>query len=259
MEGRKERRILGHPWGNAPGVVANRVALEACVQAHNEGRDLAREGNEIIREASKWSPELAVSCEINFSKIDVSLIRLDYNHIPVVQLAMADDRVLEAFIYNIGSFRSLKFLGGRISINWLETNFNKLPDDATEEMSYVDPKIISCMPLEVLDNRDVGCEGVVDVYVMVEMHELDRRNSIFDTDACIAVDDNIDVGTHVKFDVDARNDCSGGRASSYSSDDDNEKKVYRLAPPDTPLYAPPVVRKNLPCDRHPLPGNRHSP
>ncbi|KAG8472640.1 hypothetical protein CXB51_034581 [Gossypium anomalum] len=43
----------GHPWGNALGAVANRVALEACVQASNEGRDLAREGNEIIREASK--------------------------------------------------------------------------------------------------------------------------------------------------------------------------------------------------------------
>ncbi|WOL13725.1 ribulose 1,5-bisphosphate carboxylase [Canna indica] len=33
---------LGHPWGNAPGAVANRVALEACVQARNKGRDLAR-------------------------------------------------------------------------------------------------------------------------------------------------------------------------------------------------------------------------
>ncbi|KAK2972767.1 hypothetical protein RJ640_019415 [Escallonia rubra] len=54
---------LGHPWGNAPGAVANRVALEACVQARNEGRDLAREGNEIIREACKWSPELAAACE----------------------------------------------------------------------------------------------------------------------------------------------------------------------------------------------------
>ncbi|KAK9158627.1 hypothetical protein Scep_005201 [Stephania cephalantha] len=52
---------LGHPWGNAPVLVANRVALEACVQARNEGRDLAREGNEIIREASKWSPE-SVAC-----------------------------------------------------------------------------------------------------------------------------------------------------------------------------------------------------
>ncbi|KAG4183302.1 hypothetical protein ERO13_A09G101500v2 [Gossypium hirsutum] len=57
-------RSRGHPWGNAPGAVANRVALEACVQARNEGRDLAREGNEIIREASKWSPELAAACEV---------------------------------------------------------------------------------------------------------------------------------------------------------------------------------------------------
>ncbi|KAJ4730740.1 Ribulose bisphosphate carboxylase large chain [Rhynchospora pubera] len=38
---------LGHPWGNAPGAVANRVALEACVQARNEGRDLAREACEV--------------------------------------------------------------------------------------------------------------------------------------------------------------------------------------------------------------------
>ncbi|KAL7609413.1 hypothetical protein Lser_V15G13556 [Lactuca serriola] len=55
---------LGHPWGNAPGAVANRVALEACVQARNEGRDLATEGNVIIREATNWSPELAAACEV---------------------------------------------------------------------------------------------------------------------------------------------------------------------------------------------------
>ncbi|KAL0359917.1 UNVERIFIED_CONTAM: Ribulose bisphosphate carboxylase large chain [Sesamum angustifolium] len=36
-------RTLGHPWGNAPGAVANRVALEACVKARNEGHDLAAE------------------------------------------------------------------------------------------------------------------------------------------------------------------------------------------------------------------------
>ncbi|KAL6536755.1 hypothetical protein OROMI_026336 [Orobanche minor] len=36
---------LGHPWGNAPSDVANRVAIEAYVQARNEGRDLAAEGN----------------------------------------------------------------------------------------------------------------------------------------------------------------------------------------------------------------------
>jgi ribulose-bisphosphate carboxylase large chain len=53
---------LGHPWGNAPGAAANRVALEACTQARNEGRDLAREGGDVIRAACKWSPELA--CEV---------------------------------------------------------------------------------------------------------------------------------------------------------------------------------------------------
>ncbi|KAL2942688.1 Ribulose bisphosphate carboxylase large chain [Bienertia sinuspersici] len=46
------------------GAVANRVALEACVQARNKGRDLASEGNTIIREAAKWSPELAAACEV---------------------------------------------------------------------------------------------------------------------------------------------------------------------------------------------------
>ncbi|KAI3816538.1 hypothetical protein L1987_16239 [Smallanthus sonchifolius] len=65
----KQKRVfgggtLGHPWGNAPGAVANRVALEACVQARNVGRDLATEGNEIIREATKWNPELAAACEV---------------------------------------------------------------------------------------------------------------------------------------------------------------------------------------------------
>nr|GEY68097.1 ribulose-1,5-bisphosphate carboxylase/oxygenase large subunit, chloroplastic [Tanacetum cinerariifolium] len=50
--------------GNAPGAIANRVALEACVQARNEGRVLATEGDEIIREATKWSPELAAACEV---------------------------------------------------------------------------------------------------------------------------------------------------------------------------------------------------
>jgi len=55
---------LGHPWGNAPGATANRVALEACIQARNEGRSLAREGNDVIREACRWSPELAAACEL---------------------------------------------------------------------------------------------------------------------------------------------------------------------------------------------------
>ncbi|XVF56340.1 hypothetical protein PTKIN_Ptkin06aG0111800 [Pterospermum kingtungense] len=31
---------LGHPWGNTQGAIANRVALEACVKARNEGMTL---------------------------------------------------------------------------------------------------------------------------------------------------------------------------------------------------------------------------
>ncbi|KAE9600975.1 putative ribulose-bisphosphate carboxylase [Lupinus albus] len=58
------RGTLGHPWGNAPSAVANQVARESCVQARNVGRDLACEGNQIIREASKWSLELAITCEV---------------------------------------------------------------------------------------------------------------------------------------------------------------------------------------------------
>jgi ribulose-bisphosphate carboxylase large chain len=49
---------LGHPWGNAAGAAANRVALEACVEARNRGRDLDKEGKDILVAAAKSSPEL---------------------------------------------------------------------------------------------------------------------------------------------------------------------------------------------------------
>lgn len=54
---------LGHPWGNAAGAAANRVALEACVQARNEGRELEKEGKEILTAAAKHSPELKAAME----------------------------------------------------------------------------------------------------------------------------------------------------------------------------------------------------
>ncbi|KAK1356996.1 Ribulose bisphosphate carboxylase large chain [Heracleum sosnowskyi] len=66
------RGTLGHPWLNAPGAVANRVALETCVHARNEGRDLASEGNEIIREATKWSPSTTIF-EFHISMFVVNL------------------------------------------------------------------------------------------------------------------------------------------------------------------------------------------
>ena len=63
-------------WGNAPGAVANGVALEACVQARNEGRHFAYEGNEIIHAASKWSPELAAACEV-WKEIKFEFLAMD--------------------------------------------------------------------------------------------------------------------------------------------------------------------------------------
>jgi ribulose-bisphosphate carboxylase large chain len=54
---------LGHPWGNAAGATANRAAVEACVQARNEGRDVEREGRAILTSAAAHSPELAAAME----------------------------------------------------------------------------------------------------------------------------------------------------------------------------------------------------
>jgi len=53
----------GHPQGSRAGAMANRVALEACVQARNEGRDLAAEGPEILKRAARQCPELAAALE----------------------------------------------------------------------------------------------------------------------------------------------------------------------------------------------------
>jgi ribulose-bisphosphate carboxylase large chain len=49
---------IGHPYGIAAGAEANRVALEAVVKARNEGRDLLREGPDVLRMAAKSCPPL---------------------------------------------------------------------------------------------------------------------------------------------------------------------------------------------------------
>ncbi len=55
---------IGHPMGIAAGATANRVALEVMVQARNEGRDIVKEGPEILRGAARWSPELRAALDV---------------------------------------------------------------------------------------------------------------------------------------------------------------------------------------------------
>jgi ribulose-bisphosphate carboxylase large chain len=55
---------IGHPGGIAAGAEANRIAVEAMIQARNEGRDYLNEGPEILRRAAKHSPALATALEI---------------------------------------------------------------------------------------------------------------------------------------------------------------------------------------------------
>ncbi len=49
---------IGHPAGIQAGAVANRVALEAMVKARNEGRDIRRDGPEILRAAARFCTPL---------------------------------------------------------------------------------------------------------------------------------------------------------------------------------------------------------
>jgi ribulose-bisphosphate carboxylase large chain len=55
---------IGHPDGIAEGATANRVALEAMIQARNEGRDYLHEGPEILSRAARVSPSLARALEV---------------------------------------------------------------------------------------------------------------------------------------------------------------------------------------------------
>ncbi len=55
---------IGHPDGIAAGATANRVAVEAMIQARNEGRDYLAEGPEILNKAAKWCSPLRVALDL---------------------------------------------------------------------------------------------------------------------------------------------------------------------------------------------------
>ena len=49
---------IGHPAGIQSGAVANRVALEAIVKARNEGKDLQKEGPDVLKKAAEFCTPL---------------------------------------------------------------------------------------------------------------------------------------------------------------------------------------------------------
>jgi ribulose-bisphosphate carboxylase large chain len=55
---------IGHPMGIAAGATANRVAVEAMIQARNEGRDYFQEGPDILEHAAKGCPELNAALQV---------------------------------------------------------------------------------------------------------------------------------------------------------------------------------------------------
>jgi ribulose-bisphosphate carboxylase large chain len=55
---------IGHPMGIAAGATANRVAVEAMIQARNEGRDYFMEGPDILEHAAKGCPELDAALQV---------------------------------------------------------------------------------------------------------------------------------------------------------------------------------------------------
>lgn len=54
---------IGHPMGIQAGATANRVALEAMIQARNEGRDYLAEGPEILAAAARWCSPLRAALD----------------------------------------------------------------------------------------------------------------------------------------------------------------------------------------------------
>jgi ribulose-bisphosphate carboxylase large chain len=69
---------IGHPQGIQAGAVANRVALEAMVKARNEGKDIAGEGPQILKDAAKHCGPLKAALDtwgditFNYASTDTS-------------------------------------------------------------------------------------------------------------------------------------------------------------------------------------------
>jgi|GEM_PF-1389390 len=55
--------VMGHTQGSRAGAAAARTALEACIQARNEGHNLNVDGRAILSRAMRYSPELKIALQ----------------------------------------------------------------------------------------------------------------------------------------------------------------------------------------------------
>jgi len=144
-------------WG-----ISNPVQpAQACIQARNEDAP-AREGNDVIREACKWSPELAVACELwkeikfEFEQWILSLIIWGWSFEVSLNFEFPDN------CYN------LKLIGwGHV---WIQTNWKiqlrhwSVPDlsgsaDSASSLSETNP------PLALWLHRFSSTDKIQDAYI----------------------------------------------------------------------------------------------
>ncbi len=138
------------------------VLLLKLVQARNEGRDLAREGGDVIRAACKWSPELAAACEVwkeikfEFDTIDKllnNIFRFISNHrsrmkgIPGVEKAALTD----ALPLN-GRYDDYIRRGKPSARRAIERNVTTSRNVTTEYFSLLDLKLMHGRLLDAQDS-----------------------------------------------------------------------------------------------------------
>nr|ADU04147.1 hypothetical protein [Gossypium hirsutum] len=214
-----------------------------------------------------------------------------------VAVPTVNDRVLESFIDNMGK-HAIPEIHGYL---WRPKHTSHLPcneytntlEDVVLQLGFPmdGPIVITGLAIilgkvHILGHRYpymLHPHAGVDVkpHVRIGVDICTVTNGDIDSNAHAAVDDNVDVRylsdarTKQQSTIEENDDTAKleemiaewAMLGTYSGDDDDDEKVYKHAPLDTPPNAPPVVpsfeppiaRKNLLCNHRPPPCSTHSP
>ncbi|KAF3618740.1 Ribulose bisphosphate carboxylase large chain [Capsicum annuum] len=139
------------------GDIANRVALEICVKAHKKGRGLAREGNEIIREASKCSLKLAVACESQIC-IDTSIISGSENYSDSYIYRVVCGGESKNSSENEGSSIQTHTKGSGLTIRESSKGSDLTIRESSNDLEFLDnkPKGFLLDEINIDDSEDIG-------------------------------------------------------------------------------------------------------